>query len=119
MSGCETSQLRNVRLRNVSAAKSIDEATVERAKRSLLTNLLLMLDGSTPVCEDIGRQLLCYGRRIPTPELTARVEAITVDEVKDVVQRIFVQGQISATVVGPTGQWPARDQIQAKLAAMV
>lgn len=28
---------------------------LERAKRSLFTNMLLMLDGTTPICEDIGR----------------------------------------------------------------
>lgn len=32
---------------------TVDE--VERGKRSLLTNMALMLDGSTPICEDIGR----------------------------------------------------------------
>lgn len=30
--------------------------------------------GSTPICEDIGRQMLCYKRRIPIPELEARIE---------------------------------------------
>lgn len=47
---------------------------MECGKRTLLTNLLLMLDGSTPICEDIGRQLLCYGRRIPVPELELRIQ---------------------------------------------
>lgn len=32
-------------------ATSVEEADVERGKRSLLTNLLLMLDGSTPICK--------------------------------------------------------------------
>uniref|UniRef100_A0A0N5A9C5 Mitochondrial-processing peptidase subunit beta n=1 Tax=Syphacia muris TaxID=451379 RepID=A0A0N5A9C5_9BILA len=35
--------------------ENISEKDVERGKRSLLTNMLLMLDGSTPICEDIGR----------------------------------------------------------------
>ncbi|VBB31356.1 unnamed protein product [Acanthocheilonema viteae] len=34
---------------------NITEEEVERGKRSLLTNMSLMLDGSTPICEDIGR----------------------------------------------------------------
>ena len=48
---------------------SVTTGELERAKRWLFTNMLLMLDGSTPICEDIGRQLLCYGRRITIPEL--------------------------------------------------
>ena len=30
--------------------------------------------GSTPICEDIGRQMLCYNRRIPLHELEARID---------------------------------------------
>ncbi|VDK73462.1 unnamed protein product, partial [Cylicostephanus goldi] len=55
-------------------ANEVDAETVDRGKQTLLTNLLLMLDGSTPICEDIGRQLLCYGRRIPVPELELRIK---------------------------------------------
>jgi hypothetical protein len=32
------------------------------------------LDGTTAVCEDIGRQMLCYGRRLPQHELEARID---------------------------------------------
>ncbi|CAD6193494.1 unnamed protein product [Caenorhabditis auriculariae] len=96
-------------------AENVDAATVERAKRSLLTNLLLMLDGSTPICEDIGRQILCYGRRIPVPELEYRINAISVNRIRDVCRRIFVEGRVSTTVVGDTAMWPTNEQIQAKL----
>jgi len=51
----------------------LNETEVSRAKNSLLTNLALMLDGTTPICEDIGRQMLCYGRRIPWPEMAQRI----------------------------------------------
>ncbi|VDM43138.1 unnamed protein product [Toxocara canis] len=39
----------------IDLCENITEEEVERGKRSLLTNMLLMLDGSTPICEDIGR----------------------------------------------------------------
>lgn len=99
-------------------ANNIDEAAVDRAKRSLHTNLLLMLDGSTPVCEDIGRQLLCYGRRIPTPELHARIESITVQQLRDVCRRVFLEGQVSAAVVGKTQYWPVNEEIHGRLIRM-
>jgi len=34
---------------------NVTETEVNRAKQLLKTSLLLQLDGSTPVCEDIGR----------------------------------------------------------------
>ncbi|KAK0423663.1 hypothetical protein QR680_008262 [Steinernema hermaphroditum] len=39
-----------------SLCEDVSEEDVERGKRLLLTNMLLMLDGSTPICEDIGRK---------------------------------------------------------------
>lgn len=83
---------------------SVTEGEVARAKNLLKTNMLLHLDGkgcvtslifrkapcstvfffsylfyllstgSTPICEDIGRQMLCYSRRIPLHELEARID---------------------------------------------
>ncbi|CAB3406029.1 unnamed protein product [Caenorhabditis bovis] len=96
-------------------ASEVDSETVERGKQTLLTNLLLMLDGSTPICEDIGRQLLCYGRRIPIPELEYRVNAITLDQVRDVCNRIYANGKVSTTVVGETDYWPSNEEIHEKL----
>ena len=42
---------------------TVTDFEVNRAKNLLKTNMLLQLDGTTPICEDIGRQMLCYGRR--------------------------------------------------------
>uniref|UniRef100_A0A4W4HE25 Mitochondrial-processing peptidase subunit beta n=1 Tax=Electrophorus electricus TaxID=8005 RepID=A0A4W4HE25_ELEEL len=58
----------------MSLCTSVTESEVARAKNLLKTNMLLHLDGSTPICEDIGRQMLCYGRRIPLHELEARID---------------------------------------------
>lgn len=55
---------------------SVTEKEVTRAKNILKTNMLLQLDGTSNICEDIGRQMLCYERRIPLHELEARIEVI-------------------------------------------
>ncbi|KAL3982919.1 Peptidase M16 inactive domain family protein [Acanthocheilonema viteae] len=94
---------------------NITEEEVERGKRSLLTNMSLMLDGSTPICEDIGRQLLCYGRRIPMHELEVRINAVTAKTVKEVSLRIFRNKPIAFTVVGRTHDWPSSDYIENRL----
>lgn len=53
---------------------SLTERDVIRARNLFKTNMLLQLDGTTPVCEDIGRQMLCYNRRIPINELEQRID---------------------------------------------
>lgn len=51
--------------------KQNTSASVGRLTESLF---IRRLSGSTPICEDIGRQMLCYSRRIPLHELEARID---------------------------------------------
>jgi len=53
---------------------AVTEKDVTRAKNILKTNMFLQLDGTTAICEDIGRQMLCYNRRIPLHELEMRID---------------------------------------------
>ncbi|BFZ08602.1 hypothetical protein BsWGS_11642 [Bradybaena similaris] len=79
----------------------VKESEVERAKNLLMTNMLLQLDGSTPICEDIGRQLLCYGRRIPVDEMEIRLNAITSETLKDVCTKYIYDKCPAVVGVGP------------------
>ena len=85
---------------------------VNRAKNLLRTNMLLMLDGSTPICEDIGRQLLCYGRRLPPNELDARIDAVTAQDIRRVIAQ-YVVGRAPAVVgIGPIDRLPKYETIR-------
>lgn len=65
---------------------------LQRAKNQLKTSLLMELDGTTPVCEEIGRQMLTFGRRIPVSELFARIDSVTEKTITELspVCRVFV-----------------------------
>ena len=52
-------------------AQDITPEEVERAKHRLKVSLSIMYDGVVPICEDIGRQLLTVGRRVPLQESVA------------------------------------------------
>jgi len=80
---------------------NVTELEVERAKNALKTNMLLQLDGTTAVCEDIGRQMLCYGRRITQHELEARIDAVDASLVKDVCYNYIFDKCPVAAAVGP------------------
>ena len=84
----------------------VSDSEVNRAKNLLKTNMLLQLDGTTPICEDIGRQMLCYGRRIPLPEMEARIEAVTAQTVKDVLMKYLYDRCPAVVGVGPTEAFP-------------
>lgn len=85
---------------------SITDFEVNRAKNLLKTNMLLQLDGTTAVCEDIGRQMLCYGRRIPQHELEARIDAVDADLVKRVCYEYIYDKCPVIAAVGPIENLP-------------
>ncbi|KAK5896178.1 hypothetical protein CgunFtcFv8_009807 [Champsocephalus gunnari] len=96
----------------MSLCTSVTEGEVARAKNLLKTNMLLHLDGSTPICEDIGRQMLCYSRRIPLHELEARIDAIDATTIKDVCTKYIYNKAPAIAAVGPIEQLPDYNQIR-------
>ncbi|XP_075230029.1 ubiquinol-cytochrome c reductase core protein 1 [Lycorma delicatula] len=93
----------------------VTSSEVERAKNLLKTNMLLQLDGTTPVCEDIGRQILCYGRRIPLNELEARIDSVTPEQVRDVCTKYIYDQCPAVAAVGPVEQLPDYNRIRSSM----
>ncbi|KAA3456073.1 putative mitochondrial-processing peptidase subunit beta isoform X1 [Gossypium australe] len=82
-------------------AYRVSEADVIRARNQLKSSLMLHIDGTSPVAEDIGRQLLTYGRRIPFAELFARIDAVDPSSVKRVANRFIYDRDIAIAAMGP------------------
>jgi len=81
----------------------VEEEDVLRAREQLKASLTLHLEsGTSAVAEDIGRQLLTYGRRIPRAELFARIDAVTPDVVKNVATRFIRDQDVVVAAMGPT-----------------
>ncbi|XP_073149901.1 probable mitochondrial-processing peptidase subunit beta, mitochondrial [Henckelia pumila] len=79
----------------------VSEADVIRARNQLKSSLLLHIDGTSPVAEDIGRQLLTYGRRLPYAELFARIDSVDATTVKRVANRFIFDRDVAITAMGP------------------
>ncbi|KAM7484416.1 hypothetical protein LguiA_000425 [Lonicera macranthoides] len=84
----------------------VSEADVTRARNQLKSSLLLHIDGTSPIAEDIGRQLITYGRRIPFAELFARIDAIGASTIKRVANRFIFDRDIAIAAMGPVQGLP-------------
>lgn len=84
----------------------VDEHHLENAKSALKTTLLAQLDGTTAIAEEIGRQMLVYGRRIPMSEWFARIDAVDSDAVKRVAGKYLVDREMAVTAMGPIHSLP-------------
>lgn len=74
---------------------SVSDADTLRAATSLKSNLAMALDGTSHVAEDIGRQLITYGRRIPLAEAFQRIDEVTPDDLMRVANRVIWDQEIA------------------------
>jgi len=73
---------------------------VERAKSQLKASLLLGLDGTTAIAEDIGRQLVTSGQRMSPRQTENAIDAVTPDEIKRVAQKYLWDKDIALAALG-------------------
>ncbi|KAJ7213222.1 core subunit of the ubiquinol-cytochrome c reductase complex, QCR1 [Mycena haematopus] len=70
---------------------------VERAKSQLKAGLLLSLDGTTAIAEDIGRQLVTTGRRMSPLQIEQAVDAVSLEDITRVAKKYLSLWQLLGT----------------------
>ncbi|KAF7330976.1 hypothetical protein MVEN_02437700 [Mycena venus] len=73
---------------------------VERAKSQLKAGLLLGLDGTTAIAEDIGRQLVTTGRRMSPLQIEQAVDAVSLEDITRVAKKYLWDKDIALAAVG-------------------
>lgn len=79
---------------------------VERAKVNLKAVMLMGLDGHTNVAEDIGRQLLTYGRRMTPAEIFSRIDAVTKEDIMATAAKFINDQDHALAAVGGIHELP-------------
>mmetsp|Transcript_23314 Transcript_23314/g.45299 ORF Transcript_23314/g.45299 Transcript_23314/m.45299 type:complete len:513 (+) Transcript_23314:86-1624(+) len=84
-----------------------DDNLVEIAKTQLKATMVNQLDsGLSQVCEDIGRQMLNYGRRMSLAETFARIDAVDAPTIRRVATEICNDKCIAVSAKGGTSTLP-------------
>lgn len=87
-------------------SRKVDSQQLANAKQALKTMLLAQLDGPTAIAEEIGRQMLVYGRRVPMCEWFARIDAVDEDAIRRVVTNYIYDRELAVTAMGPIHSLP-------------
>lgn len=82
------------------------EAEVARARAQLKAGMLMALESCHAVCEDLARQLLCLGRRVPTAEVLAKIDAVDLAAIRRVGERLFRGRPTTRAAIGPLKKLP-------------
>lgn len=79
---------------------NVTSAEVERAKAQLKASILLSLDGTTAIAEDIGRQIITTGRRHGPEDVERVIGNITEKDVMEFANRKIWDQDIAISSVG-------------------
>ncbi|EGN93095.1 hypothetical protein SERLA73DRAFT_189917 [Serpula lacrymans var. lacrymans S7.3] len=88
----------------------VPKAELERAKNQLKSSLMMALESRAVEVEDLGRQILVHGRKIPITDMTAAIDQVTPESVRRVANRLFgPESANKASIVtmgrGDIGDW--------------
>jgi len=92
----------------------VDENQLNEAKTHLKTTLLHSLNHSDYACEEIGKQLLNYGRRIHPLEWITRIESVDAAAVKRAANRFFYDRDHVCAALGPIWELPDYNYIRSR-----
>jgi processing peptidase subunit beta len=85
----------------VALTTGVSEEDLVSAKAQLKYNMMMQMDGTSPNAEEIGRQMLAYGRRMSLAETFARIDAIEAADVTRVAEKVIWDQEIAFTGMGP------------------
>ncbi|WP_029009746.1 M16 family metallopeptidase [Azospirillum halopraeferens] len=94
---------------------SVTEDEVARARAQLKAGTLMALESSMSRCEQLGQQLLVYGRPVPVEEIVARIDGVDREAVGRAARRLR-SSRPTLTALGPLGRLESYDRIVARLA---
>ncbi len=92
-----------------------NETELRRARAQVKASLLMSMESTGSRCEQLSRQMQIFGRTIPTAETVAKLDAVTIDDVRRAATRIF-RGTPTLAAIGPAQSVPSLAHIAERLA---
>ncbi|KAF9454199.1 hypothetical protein P691DRAFT_656929 [Macrolepiota fuliginosa MF-IS2] len=68
---------------------AIPSVELNRAKNQLKSSLMMALESRAVEVEDLGRQILVHGRKVPISEMTDKIDEVDGHSIRKVAARIF------------------------------
>ncbi len=99
----------------VKVAEGIGNDEVARARAQMKAGTLMAQESSMSRCEQLGQQLLTYGRPIPVGEIVSRIEAVDAEAVMRAARRLR-RCRPTVAALGPIQQLEDYERIAARLA---
>jgi len=73
------------------AAHPVSDEELDRARNMLKCNVLTQLESRLVLFEDLGRQILTYGKREGIEDVCNKVDAVTANDIRNLVRRVVLE----------------------------
>jgi predicted Zn-dependent peptidase len=91
-------------------AHGVEEPEIRRAKAQMKVSLVAALESPGARAQQIARQMQIYGRPLPIEEMMARVDAISVQEVRN-TGAAMLRSPPTVAAIGAVGKVPGRAKV--------
>jgi len=80
---------------------TLTESELQHAKDHLKGNIILGLESTSSRMNNIARQEIYYGRYYSPKEIMKEIDSVTIDQIKDLAERLVKKERLSIIVYGP------------------
>jgi processing peptidase subunit alpha len=90
----------------------VTDEEFERARNMLKNNVLSQLESRLVLFEDMGRQVLTYGHREDTDEMCRKINAVTKEDLRELIRRAMQQQPTLVAVGDDVSKLPALSEVK-------
>ena len=101
------------------AGDGISQEELDRARAQISAGLLMSLESPASRAGQIARQILLFGRPISNDELMDRLNALTIERLRDLSSRLFTENMPTIAAIGPIAGIPDQAALADALGARV
>lgn len=95
-------------------SQSVSMAEVMRARAQMQAGLMMSLESTTSRMEQLGRQMMLFGRPIPHSEIMEKIDQVDDVAIMRYMDRMLTGSKLSLAAVGPLSHLEDYDKIAAR-----
>jgi len=96
-------------------AQEVGGYELARARAQLKASLMMSLESPSARCEQAARQMLIFGRPIPSAEIIAHIDAVDAQALTRIAGRLIADGRPTITALGPVAAVASYETIAGRL----
>jgi processing peptidase subunit alpha len=91
---------------------AVTDEELSRAKNMTKSSVLMNLESKPIILEDMGKQLLCYGKRLTAAEVCSQIEKVSAADIQKVAKKML-GSEITYSAYGEIHSLPRHDMVAA------